>query len=132
VDAGSSLPIKVAADNIGELTWGGMHEPGVLAEDAVARATLMVAHWVPLDVLPADGGAGPAAEAVAIELGALALEPGESGTVRAKLLAPALPGTWALVIDLQDDVEGSFAALGSAPAVRVFEVVAEPGKIGSE
>ncbi len=132
VRAGSSLTIKVDAENTGDLSWGGMHAPGVLAEDAVARVTLMVAHWVPLDVPSAEGGADPAAAAMAVEVRAVALEPGESETVQAKLVSPALPGTWALVIDLRDHVEGSFAALGSAPAVHVFEVVAEPGKTGVE
>ena len=47
-------------------------------------------------------------------------------TVDAKLLAPASPGAWALVVDIVDDVDGSFAALGSAPAVQVFELVVSP------
>jgi hypothetical protein len=33
-------------------------------------------------------------------------------------------------VDVVDDVDGSFAALGSAPAVQVFEVVAPPDVAG--
>ena len=40
---------------------------------------------------------------------------------------PKEVGRWALVIDIVDDVAGSYAALGSAPAVALFEVVAPRG-----
>ena len=40
---------------------------------------------------------------------------------------PKAAGRWALVIDIVDDVAGSYAALGSAPAVALFEVVAPRG-----
>jgi hypothetical protein len=47
--------------------------------------------------------------------------------VTVELGAPGTAGVWALVVDVVDDVAGSFGALGSAPAVQVFEVLAPPG-----
>ncbi len=81
------------------------------------RATRVVARWIPLDV-PAD-----ALVPAPVELKAVPLAPGKATTVKADLLAPGSPGIWALVVDVVDDVDGSFAALGSAPAVGVYGVV---------
>ena len=39
------------------------------------------------------------------------------------LRAPLATGRWALVIDVVDDVDGSFAKLGSAPAVVILNVM---------
>jgi hypothetical protein len=63
----------------------------------------------------------------AFELRRVPLAPGRLVQVSAEILAPDAPGTWALVIDVVDDVDGSFAALGSAPAVHEFLVVAARG-----
>lgn len=128
LDAGSSLEIKVSVDNTGEVSWTGAHTPGVLAEEAVERVTIAVAHWVPIDVPPASRGSRPVTAPAPIELGVVPLEPGGWMNIRATLLVPAEPGAWGLVIDLEDNLEGSFAALGSAPASRVYEVAALAGK----
>ena len=50
--------------------------------------------------------------------------PGATIHVDAAIAAPDAPGRWALVVDVFDDVDGSFAALGSMPAVSLFEVFA--------
>jgi hypothetical protein len=55
------------------------------------------------------------------------LGPGELARFRGNLTVPTTIGHWALVIDVEDSVLGSFAALGSAPAVAVFEVVPPRG-----
>jgi hypothetical protein len=39
---------------------------------------------------------------------------------------PDTPGAWALVFDIVDDIDGSFATLGSAPATQVFMVLSAP------
>jgi hypothetical protein len=57
------------------------------------------------------------------------LAPGETVRVHGDVRAPSTAGRWALVIDLVDDVDGSFAALGSAPAVVIYRVLgAGPGE----
>jgi hypothetical protein len=55
------------------------------------------------------------------------LAPGRMILVRGSVVAPQEVGRWALVVDIVDDVDGSFAALGSAPAVHVVEVVEPRG-----
>ncbi len=55
------------------------------------------------------------------------LDPGALARFRGELTVPSTMGRWALVIDVEDSVQGSFAALGSAPAVDVFEVVPPRG-----
>ena len=59
-----------------------------------------------------------------VVIGTVPLAPGEIVTVRDTIAAPAAVGRWALVVDVVDDVDGSYAALGSAPAVAPIEVVA--------
>ena len=61
-------------------------------------------------------------------IGTVPLAPGEMVTVRDTIPAPAAKGRWALVIDVIDDVDGSFAALGSEPAVAELDVVAARGR----
>jgi hypothetical protein len=63
----------------------------------------------------------------AFELGRVALAPGGRVELSGEVPAPETPGTWALVVDVIDEVDGSFAALGSAPAVHVFVVVVARG-----
>ena len=52
---------------------------------------------------------------------------GQRARFRGELNVPTTPGRWALVVDVEDSVVGSFAARGSAPAVDVFEVVPPRG-----
>ena len=61
-----------------------------------------------------------------MELRAIPLDTGRFTTVRVRLVAPDAAGRWALVVDVVDSLEGSFAALGSAPGVQVFDVVYAP------
>ena len=62
-----------------------------------------------------------------VVVGTVPLAPGEMVTLRDTLVAPSAVGRWALVIDVLDDVDGSYAALGSEPAVAEIEVVAPRG-----
>ena len=79
-----------------------------------------MAHWIRLDG-PADATTPDPAE-----LRSVPLAPGALATIQVRLVAPDAPGAWALVVDVVDNVDGSFAALGSAPAVQVFDVVYTP------
>jgi hypothetical protein len=130
VVAGATVPISLSVANTGEETWAEPARPaGAPAAARTIRDTRVVARWVPIDV-PAGEGTGDAAELDvhgATELRAVPLSPGRILRLKAQLVAPEAPGQWALVIDLVDDVDGSFAALGSAPAVHVFEIVAPRG-----
>jgi hypothetical protein len=137
---GSTVTVGVSVANSGTDTWGEPPPPQGAPTQAVSpRDTHLVAQWVPLDVLP-DEASFTSADPVADEpdpatievpepivLDALPLDPGQSAQLSATLDSPATPGTWALVIDVQDDLDGSYAVLGSAPGVQLFEIVPERG-----
>jgi hypothetical protein len=146
--ADDKVRISMSVANSGEETWADMPGSDTDQRDVRARATRVLATWVRLDppaasekgagetaqtpADPAAGGATPAAgdeAAVAplvVELGKAPLPPGAVARLRQTLVVPSEPGRWALVIDVMDDVAGSYAALGSAPAVALFELVTPP------
>ena len=62
-----------------------------------------------------------------VDLLGMPLAPGELGRFRGDLRVPDQLGRWALVLDVEDALVGSYAALGSAPAVAIFEVVPPRG-----
>ena len=68
-----------------------------------------------------------AASRSSVDLRKVPLAPGTLERVRETLVVPRDAGRWALVVDIVDDVAGSYAALGSAPAVALFEVVPPRG-----
>lgn len=122
IGAGRTVSVSVSVANTGTESWAEQTQPpGVPVERNPVRATRVVAYWIRLDD-PTD-----AAPPAPVELRAVPLAPGTLTTVRADLQAPDSPGAWALVVDVVDDVDGSFAALGSAPAVGVFGVVLPRG-----
>jgi hypothetical protein len=122
-DAGARIPVTVSIANPGDSTWADAVLQSPDDGDARARNTRLVGTWVLLD---------PASESAAgdvrrtVELGRVALEPDQHTRVRASLTVPDAPGRWALVLDVVDDVDGSFAARGSAPGVAIFQVA--PGE----
>jgi hypothetical protein len=121
IQTGQVVSVSLSVANTGTVSWADdVERAGPGAAMLPVRATRVVARWIPLDD-PVDT-ALPAAR----EMQAVPLAPASLVAVRAKLVAPASPGAWALVVDIVDDVDGSFAALGSAPAVQVFELVASP------
>jgi len=121
INAGRPVWLTVAVANTGTESWTEDAPPaGVQAEQLVARDTHLVAHWIRLDGPADDAPLDP------VELRAVPLTLDRFTTVRVRLVAPEAPGRWALVVDVVDNVEGSFAALGSAPAVHAFDVVFAP------
>ena len=126
VEADQGLRLSVNVANTGTETWAGEWalDTGAGQMD-VERGTRVVARWVPLDEAATDAD-GASLEPVVI--GTVPLAPGEMVTVRDTVVAPAALGRWALVIDVVDDVDGSYAALGSEPAVAAIEVVAPRGR----
>ncbi len=127
IEAGRAVTVSVSVRNAGTESWAERAGSAQTSDGPFPiRATRVVARWVPLDV-PAD-----AAAPAPVELKAVPLAPGKATTVKAELLAPGSPGVWALVVDVVDDVDGSFAALGSAPAVGVYGVVVPRAIVGVE
>ena len=54
---------------------------------------------------------------------AVPLKPGEVAHGALTVFAPNVPGRWVLTLDLADELDGSFAAGGSAPRTMVIQVV---------
>ncbi len=126
IEAGGVVDVSVSVANSGTLAWMDPPPQMVEAGTAAPRDTRLVARWVPLG--GPDGGA-PDADVVPgpFVLDRIPLGPGRRKVVDASLRVPAGLGRWALAIDVMDDVDGSFAALGSAPAFQAFDVVAPQG-----
>ena len=139
--AGDNVRISMSVTNSGEESWADAPGSDTDKRDVRTRATHVVATWVRLgppaaSEKPADNPAEPAAEPAAgdaaaavpivVELGKVPLAPDTEARIRQTLVVPSQPGRWALVMDIEDDVAGSYAALGSAPAVALFEVVTPP------
>jgi len=122
VEADGALRVSVNVANTGTVTWAGewVLDTGA-GQIAVERGARVVGRWVSLDEAASDAVGSPLEPVV---IGTVPLAPGEIVTVRDTIAAPAAVGRWALVVDVVDDVDGSYAALGSAPAVAPIEVVA--------
>ncbi len=117
----STIKIDGYIVNTGSETWANpvSAEP-TLAAELPGRQTAIWAAWV---------GDDPALAAVApppARLQPVWLGPGEVGPLRITVPAPPLRGRWALVLDVAD-IDGSFAASGSAPASIPVEVTELPG-----
>ena len=125
VQADRGVAVSVSVANTGDLTWANASAApdGGPPDARSARNTQLVAHWIPLD----PPGRHPTARPDPIVLRDVPLETGERVLVSAHLPVPDTLGRWALVVDVEDDVDGSFAALGSAPDFALFEVVAPRG-----
>jgi hypothetical protein len=136
VEAGSALKVSISVANTGTETWADTRGGTGGTQEAITRATRVEARWIPIDV-PGDGArvkgeanaAGDARSAGAepVAVGLVPLAPGRLVLLAESIVVPDVIGRWALVVDIVDDVDGSFAALGSAPAVHMVEVVAERG-----
>jgi hypothetical protein len=138
IEAGSTLRVSVNVANSGSKTWAGAWTMDAGAGSIeVERGTRAIARWVRLDAPGAvdkdaaesDAQAADAAAAAdPIVLEAVPLDPGTKVVIKSSLKVPTALGRWALVVDVVDDVDGSYAALGSQPAVAVIEVVAPRGR----
>jgi hypothetical protein len=133
--AGDDVRINLSVANSGEDTWADSVRPGGDQADVRARSTRLVATWVRLDPPATGAQSGESAAApdgadaaqLRVELRKVPLSPGALERVRGTLVVPTEVGRWALVIDIVDEVAGSYAALGSAPAVTLFDVVPPRG-----
>ncbi len=124
-EAGRGLKVAISVTNSGQLTWA--ETPADPSDpDPKVRNTRLVARWIPIDVaakqsLPSLGG-GIVPPNVVVE--SVPLDPGRHIVVDTTLRAPSAMGRWALAIDVVDGISGSFAKLGSRPALLSIEVVA--------
>ena len=125
-EPGSLLPISFAVLNVGSASWLDAPRMSDLPLDLQGlRTTRLTATWViePTDAVDAEGT--PAVDQPApMELGPLPLDVGHGRRIDALVRVPSQAGTWRLVIDIVDDIEGSFARIGSAPGVLDVEVFA--------
>lgn len=133
VQAGSALKVTANVANTGSETWAGTWTLDAGSGSmTIDRGTRAIVRWIRLDggghVIPSDDPV--AAEPVLLD--AVPLAPGAMAELRAAVKVPGELGTWALVTDVVDDVDGSYAALGSQPSVVVIEVVAARGRDGVE
>jgi hypothetical protein len=115
-------PIHVDATivNSGTVTWDDHARlPGAPLDLIAARRTHLVGTWIAAapELVTATPAPAP------VDLGFLPLAPGEALEIHATLATPTTPGRWTLVLDLVDDVDGSFAAHGSKPGMVSVDLV---------
>ncbi len=132
-EAGRPLDVSISVTNSGEVTWG--ETPSDPSDpDPKVRNTRLVARWIPIDVSAKQsppslgGGAGGGIVPPTVAVEAVPLDPGRHIVVDASIRAPAALGRWALAIDVVDGVSGSYAKLGSRPALLLIDVVAPRGR----
>ncbi len=135
VRPGAVASVRFTVTNSGTTTWSDDPRIDRLPDGSQwQRATHVVATWVPVRLdapaaaaktAGASGAVGPAGLAgVPPPLAILdvPLDAGGQDAATVRVALPTAAGTWALVLDVVDNVDGSFAALGSAPAVTLVEV----------
>ena len=117
--AGARLELPVAILNSGTVPWAVAAAPGVPdyeeapATNAAPASAFLVGQWLRID----PPGGAPATEVVRERVVAA---PGETGRATLRLVAPEMPGSYLLVIDVVSPLRGSLVAAGEDPAtVRV-------------
>jgi hypothetical protein len=131
--AGGIVAVDVRLANGGDEAWGVPLRTEATERTRRPRPTRVVATWLRLDTTHEprrEDGPDPATARAAdpdrfeVELGRVSLDPGRSTRLGVDLVVPGTPGRWALVVDLVNDLDGSYAALGSRPGVALFDVQA--------
>ena len=117
--------LNTTVTNTGTATWSDPDWTGLRPQTAAGpRSTRLVATWVL--VSPSDDASAHGLEPVApaaITLASLPLAPGRSATVATTIATPTAPGRWALMLDIVDDIDGSFATHGSRPGAILVDLV---------
>lgn len=121
VETGATVALPVRVANDGALAWADRPDIASLSMDTldprVIRArpsARLVARWVPLEI------AGPEAPGHLEASASAVVDPGSQLTVQLALVAPAVPGSYLLVLDIDSPLHGSLAASGVVPGqVRV-------------
>ncbi len=117
VTAGNVTSVAIRLVNAGSERWDRLmpaapitqiEVPG--ADPFIALPARLVATWI-----SADGLAVP--DPVAVLLGGTLAEPGGESSVVVELAAPAIPGSYLLLLDVLSPSRGPLSALGNAPAI---------------
>jgi hypothetical protein len=122
VIAGETFHLDATVMNTGSVDWA---DPAWLSASAAKaldrrRNTRVRALWHLVE--PSDRDA-ERITANPEDVLAVPLKPGELAHGAMTVTAPNVPGRWVLTLDLADEVDGSFAAGGSAPRTMVIQVV---------
>ncbi len=121
--AGTSVDVSISVVNSGTLSWADPSADQVPVGKALDRNARLVARWIRL----ADAAGDPVDDTVvppdAVELAPVPLAPGRRVVVDVSIQAPRTIGRWALAIDVVDDIDGSYAALGSEPGFTTLDVI---------
>ena len=120
------MPVSLAVANVGTASWADDQRPADPEAAAPLRSTRVVAAWIPVEG-DAGGAQAPGTARDLVTVLAVPLAAGQETAATVNIATPTAVGTWALVFDVTDSVDGSFAALGSAPAVAIVEVRAPEG-----
>ena len=125
---GAVTDLVISIRNSGTETWAEAVGVGP-ASKPVARKARLVARWI--QAADADGSpvAGAADGPDPIVLSRVPLAPGRQLVAAASIRTPTTPGRWAIVIDVVDAIDGSYAALGSRPGIAMIDVVDAPGAL---
>ena len=122
VIAGETFDLDATIMNTGSVDWADPEWLSASAAKALDRRrnTRVRALW---HLVEPDDGDAERATADPEDVFAVPLKPGEVAGGRIVVKAPNVPGRWVLTLDLADEVDGSFAAGGSAPRTMVIQVV---------
>ncbi|HEY3164468.1 MAG TPA: hypothetical protein VGJ71_08920 [Candidatus Limnocylindrales bacterium] len=120
--SGRPFELAVRVTNLGRRPWGSPARLSLLGPDAsepgrramlVARPAVVVVRWVAL----ASGDAAAASGVGASAILPAGLPHGASVSLTLQVIAPAAPGAYLLVIDINDPSTGSLAAAGVPPGI---------------
>jgi hypothetical protein len=127
-EAGDWVPFAIAVTNRGTTAWTAPERaPGPFADEDRVPHPRLVGTWVPSPTVV--GASDPTLPAPSpVDLGPVPLGVGDVIVVQATVQLPTAAGRWTLMIDVVDDVAGSYTALGSAPGRIVVEVGAPLAK----
>ena len=120
VTAGDSLKLDATVMNTGSLDWTDPEWVTTPAAEARRRDTAIRASW---RLVEADNAKATAADPKPVDILEVPLEAGDAMQAVLTVPAPTTPGRWILTLDLVDEIDGSFAAGGSAPRTVVVMVV---------
>ena len=122
VIAGETFDLDATVMNTGSVDWADPEWLSASAAKALDRRrnTNVRALWhlVEPDDRDAERAAADPERVLAVPL-----KPGEVAHGPLTITAPNVPGRWVLILDLVDEIDGSFAAGGSAPRTMLIQVV---------
>jgi phytoene dehydrogenase-like protein len=122
VIGGKAFDLDATVLNTGSVDWADPEwlSPSTAKALGPRRKTTVRALW---HLLEPDDRDAERAGAVPEDLLAVPLKPGAVTHGQLTVSAPNVPGRWVLTLDLADEVEGSFAAGGSAPRTMVIRII---------